>query len=216
MPRLVGMPIAFRPRASIERALALQAAAVPVAPAVQQQHIPSLRQEDIDDLRHSLEQDLIQFGEVAPTALAPAFRCPCFPQEDDTPRTTLVKKECTICLDAISSADVEEREEVLTGCGHSFHRKCIDRWRDTYKPYPIGFRCPTCRQGLTADFKLGEPHYQYKVIELPDDIDLSFPGHSRRRRRRTSSWSAAAMGNQVNFVFTVAYCLLGQYSRSAR
>jgi hypothetical protein len=54
--------------------------------------------------------------------------------------------ECSVCLEPM----FHKTDAYLTGCGHSFHRKCLSRvfkakWET--KPFSV-FRCPLCRSGL--------------------------------------------------------------------
>jgi len=60
--------------------------------------------------------------------------------------------DCSICLELINE------DHVQAGCGHSFHRCCLESWRDSYQPWPKGLHCPFCRSGLTFEFEVGEPH----------------------------------------------------------
>ena len=51
-----------------------------------------------------------------------------------------VGKECSICFDEYSEKEYQRKLK----CGHTFHKKCIDRWINKYKH----FSCPTCRQNV--------------------------------------------------------------------
>jgi len=47
--------------------------------------------------------------------------------------------KCSICLDSIRS-DIH-----ITNCGHIFHEKCINSWKDEQFNRDTDFKCPDCR-----------------------------------------------------------------------
>jgi len=59
-----------------------------------------------------------------------------------TPHTEIdASHVCTICQDHGSAEDTPEWRE-LDGCGHLYHKKCIDRWFET------SVQCPICRMDI--------------------------------------------------------------------
>jgi len=53
--------------------------------------------------------------------------------------------ECSICLNDVDSSDTVRQ---LQGCGHTFHRACIDLWLLRRAD------CPLCKQGVLSDSKV--------------------------------------------------------------
>lgn len=60
-------------------------------------------------------------------------------------------EDCPICLDSIDASDLVRG---LRGCGHAFHKDCIDGWLATQ---PVSrHACPLCRQRLLVPATLHE------------------------------------------------------------
>lgn len=49
--------------------------------------------------------------------------------------------ECPICLDKIESDDLE-----TTGCGHNFHKDCMEQLKANCSIHPKYTHCPMCRK----------------------------------------------------------------------
>ena len=62
--------------------------------------------------------------------------------EDEGIEGSTTLPECSICLDGIS-----REEEFLNQCGHTFHVRCIEQWRESQRTRE-GSTCPLCRQGI--------------------------------------------------------------------
>lgn len=77
-----------------------------------------------------------------------------------------IGEECPICLDPI----IHKINAYLTGCGHSFHRKCLfkvfeTKWKN--KPH-TSLRCPMCRASQ------GFPDILTRYTANYDDNGLDF------------------------------------------
>ena len=63
---------------------------------------------------------------------------------------------CSICLEVCRSKDIE-----LTQCGHIFHKKCLETWRNTSESYS----CPLCR---TENIDLAIVSLMFRYIKEKD------------------------------------------------
>lgn len=52
---------------------------------------------------------------------------------DDTVSTYI---SCTVCSETYKTGEYKRK----LNCGHTFHKKCVDKW------LKVHFRCPLCRQ----------------------------------------------------------------------
>jgi hypothetical protein len=77
------------------------------------------------------EDRVVPEGEVGLSWLRPT---------DAPPR---IDMECSICMDTVHMDDAA----YVTGCGHVFHRACLDTWKRAKANQ--GLTCPTCRRGVT-------------------------------------------------------------------
>jgi len=61
------------------------------------------------------------------------------PSIKDMTRRETINEICSICIEHI----VDERVNVKTNCGHTFHKECIDRWVSYNNDI-----CPNCRKNI--------------------------------------------------------------------
>lgn len=64
----------------------------------------------------------------------------CWYHKFRVPNVFFIKVEnfetCSICLEG-----KEDCDNLLSSCGHCFHKKCMEKWRE----YTGRFKCPVCR-----------------------------------------------------------------------
>jgi hypothetical protein len=78
-------------------------------------------------------------------------------------------EECCICLDKIYT----KTNAYLTGCGHSFHKKCL------FKSYEVKrksnpnctLNCPLCRSNMGLDIKDLAYRYRYVSFNQLDNLE---------------------------------------------
>lgn len=104
--------------------------------------------------------------------------CPISVGEQDIPCRLKVKNyvtigdECSICYELI----IHKKNAYLTGCGHSFHRKCladvfIAKWKS--KAYSQ-LNCPLCRCGLGCpDLFQRYDYFNGNALDLLENFWLS-------------------------------------------
>jgi hypothetical protein len=75
-------------------------------------------------------------------------------------------EECSICLDKIN----KKSTAYLTGCGHSFHKKCLFNLYEikrNYNPFCV-LKCPICRTNMGLE--ISELSFKYH-INLNNNLD---------------------------------------------
>ena len=76
---------------------------------------------------------------------------------------TFMATECVICCEQVTSGsepNQKKTDSITTGCGHTFHEECIDKWKRYSMALLVdGFRCPTCRADLTEEYARGPAAY---------------------------------------------------------
>jgi len=115
-------------------------------------NVASLASQTVNDAREDTMANTSSAHSIADGILDDALRAV-------VPVPVEAVEDCCICLEPVAE------DHTRAGCGHTFHRCCLERWRDTYQPWPKGFHCPVCRSGLTFDFEIGEPHNSGKVAQ---------------------------------------------------
>ena len=81
------------------------------------------------------------------------------------------KPECCVCY--IPYDDKEFKPQILTGCGHTFCRKCVTRIKVVEGFGAVSYKCPICKQKSSNHI----PNYQVSNIcneyngmsKIPDD-----------------------------------------------
>ena len=78
--------------------------------------------------------------------------------------------DCPICLCEIKD-DMDDM--VVTRCGHTFHKSCLQQWDDFCigKPY----QCPLCRATLDSKHKKkvleAEPIDEFQFVQILQNLD---------------------------------------------
>lgn len=79
-------------------------------------------------------------------------------------------KTCPVCLELI----VSKKNEYITTCGHSYHKKCRDKYESkthkTNKNYRRTWKCHVCDEELTKLFPVHRPRTK-KSKDLKTEID---------------------------------------------
>jgi len=75
--------------------------------------------------------------------------------------------ECPICLDSL----VENEYINFAECGHKYHLKCIQDWKNKACPDLIYcFKCPTCDEIRNVDIESSYIKFDFPKPTSPDNL----------------------------------------------
>ena len=91
----------------------------------------------------------------------------CKPAESITKDT-----ECSICMTEVGrSEQVEDDQPVITGCGHIFHKLCLDKWVND-SAMQASNTCPSCRTVLCEARQRQHESLEYEDGMTADDSSI--------------------------------------------
>ena len=80
--------------------------------------------------------------------------------------------ECSICYDSIDLHELDPQKNIITGCSHKYHKKCLHIWFATNQ------HCPLCRRIITQVFYCAQQNRQNIIGDLQVQYIAQNYGHA--------------------------------------